>query len=132
MDDDREIVYVFEKLLNVQGHHVIGKAYDGNQAVKIYEDLEFPPDIVLMDYRMPQKDGLIATEDILRINPNGLIIFVSADRSIKNEAMKAGAAYFLLKPVCFPDLLMVIDHIIHSKEKLTTSLIELRSKSLSS
>jgi len=84
-----------------------------------------------MDYRMPRKDGLTATKDILRINRKSLIIFVSADISIKDEAMKAGATFFLLKPVCFPDLLMVIDQVINRKENITSSLIELRSKSVS-
>ena len=48
-----------------------------------------------MDHRMPSKDGIEVTEEILSINPNTKIIFVSADYSIRDKALEVGAIDFL-------------------------------------
>ncbi len=48
------------------------------------------PDIILMDHRMPKKNGIEASKEILKINGKTKIIFLSADSSIKEEVLSIG------------------------------------------
>lgn len=100
---------MFELFLEVQGHEIIAKALDGEEALKIYKSLKNFPDIILMDHRMPRKDGLVTSKEILRINPNCKIIFISADHTVKDEALKIGAIYFLEKPIKLSRLKDIIE-----------------------
>ena len=61
-----------------------------------------------MDHRMPLKDGLAATKEILKIDKKSNIIFASADKTIKNEALSVGITGFLEKPF---SLEVLIDYI---------------------
>jgi two-component system chemotaxis response regulator CheY len=51
-----------------------------------------------MDHRMPLKNGIEATKEILEINHNAKIIFASADEEIEHKARKLGIASFKKKP----------------------------------
>jgi len=58
---------------------------------------------------MPSKDGIEVTEEILSINPNTKIIFVSADYNIRDKALNVGAVDFLEKPIDFTNLLRMVE-----------------------
>jgi len=108
VDDDKDIVTLFEEVLRWEGHEIIAKAFNGQQAIEFFKSAENPPDIILMDHRMPIKDGLSATEEILIENSNVKVVFVSADFAVKETALKIGATYFLEKPIDFSKLLIAI------------------------
>jgi DNA-binding NarL/FixJ family response regulator len=78
---------------------VVGEAGDGIEAVAKTRELR--PDVVLMDVRMPGRDGLEATRDLLRELPEThVLILTTFDlNEYVYEAMKAGASGFLLKDV---------------------------------
>jgi two-component system chemotaxis response regulator CheY len=99
VDDDKSVHRVFEKILQIQGHQIVGHAFDGDEAVKLFNEFEMKPNFVLMDHRMPVKDGLTATKEILKIDNEARIIFVSADDTIIDEALSVGALHFLVKPI---------------------------------
>lgn len=111
IDDDLSIVTLFEKFLTVIGHEIVAKAYNGEEAVKLFHEFRKIPDLILMDHRMPIKDGLTATKEILKFNNNCKIIFISADYSIKDEALTLGAKYFLEKPFKLDKLSRIIEKI---------------------
>jgi len=85
--------------------HVVGDAEDGAEAVRLVGEVE--PDVVLMDIRMPEVDGLEATRRILALaNAPRVIVLTTFDMNeYVYEAMKAGASGFLLKDVR-PELLI--------------------------
>lgn len=87
---------------------VAGEAETGAQAVQLYDDLR--PDIVLMDLRMPGMNGVEAIEKIRSAHPEARIIVLttySGDAKAL-EAMRAGAAGFLLKSSLRRELLDAI------------------------
>ena len=85
--------------------HIVGDAEDGAEAVRLVSELE--PDVVLMDIRMPELDGLEATRRILALpNAPRVIVLTTFDMNeYVYEAMKAGASGFLLKDTR-PELLI--------------------------
>jgi len=92
-------------VLGMSGFDVIGEAKNGEEAVSLYITFPKKPDIILMDHRMPIKNGIEATKQILNINKKSRIIFTSADNSIKQEALSIGAKYFLDKPFSITELI---------------------------
>ncbi|MHA2269530.1 MAG: response regulator [Promethearchaeota archaeon] len=99
VDDDTDIILLFEQFLSIRGHTIVAKAYNGEEAIKIFKDTNPLPDIILMDHRMPLKNGLETTKEILSINSNTKIIFTSADYTVRNKALDIGAVDFLEKPI---------------------------------
>ncbi|HTI99664.1 MAG TPA: response regulator transcription factor [Dongiaceae bacterium] len=76
---------------------VIGEASDGTQAVEMYERLQ--PDLVLMDLRMPRKDGIAATAEIHAKHPQARVLMLTTydgDTDI-HRAISAGARGYVLK-----------------------------------
>jgi len=108
VDDEKFIVDLYRDILEANGHTVVGVASDGDEAVKKYKDLKEKPVIIIMDQRMPVRDGVSATQEILKMDPSATIFFGSADLHIEKEAMAAGAKGFLLKPFRIEELLAAI------------------------
>lgn len=99
VDDDTTLNQVLNRVLSIGGHIVVGQAYNGAEAVEMFNGLNPKPDIILMDYRMPVMDGTSATRKIIQIHPGSRIIFISADDSVRIDALDAGALGFLTKPI---------------------------------
>ena len=95
--------------MKLEGHEIVDKAFNGEEALEIYRNFQNTPDIILMDHRMPLKDGLEATKEILAINPHCKIVFVSADYSVRDRALEIGAIDFLEKPIDFATLNRIIE-----------------------
>jgi DNA-binding NarL/FixJ family response regulator len=76
---------------------VVGQAVDGIEAVQLAKTLK--PDVVLMDIKMPNLDGIEATRRIIAENPNTKVLMLSTFDSDNNviQALKAGASGYVLK-----------------------------------
>jgi CheY-like chemotaxis protein len=118
VDDDIDIVNLFEHFLKIQGHRILGKAFDGEEAISVVTSLTQKPDIILMDHRMPQISGLQATKSINNSFPDIKIVVVSADMKVKQQAKDNGASAFLLKPISFKSVLATIQELINGKNLL--------------
>jgi two-component system chemotaxis response regulator CheY len=105
VEDEKELVKVYEKILLRNKIEICFIAYDGLEAIKKYVECTPRPHVMLMDYRLPVMDGIEATREILKIDPKAKIIFLSADVGVKDEAMRAGAVHFLKKPVHVKDII---------------------------
>lgn len=97
--DDQALVRAgFRKLLEAESDiAVVGEAEDGRKAVVLAE--RTPPDIILMDIRMPELDGLEATRQILERMPSVRVLILTTydlDEYVF-DALRAGASGFLLK-----------------------------------
>ncbi|NUP54116.1 MAG: response regulator transcription factor [Catenulispora sp.] len=98
--DDQALVRTgFRMILTANGIEVAGEAADGLEAVEAAARLR--PDVVLMDIRMPNLDGLAAARQILAADPGCRILMLTTfdlDEYVY-EALAAGASGFLLKDV---------------------------------
>jgi DNA-binding NarL/FixJ family response regulator len=101
--DDQKLVRAgFGMILGAQPDiEVVGEADDGAEAIRVVRAAR--PDVVLMDVRMPELDGLAATRDLLSEGPAGrhvpkILILTTFDADdYVYEALAAGASGFLLK-----------------------------------
>ena len=106
---------ILKEILGLKGHSVIFLANDGIEAVDYYLNPNNDyPDIIIMDHRLPNKDGLTALKEILAIDSKAKIIFVSGDESVKNDAINFGAKGYMIKPISALNLLSLIDNVHHN------------------
>ena len=113
-EDEPVLLELFSTVLSKRGFSVI-KVRNGVEAVQRYfQVLErgIKPALVLMDHRMPVKNGLEAAKEILEKDGSAKILFVSADISVRGEAMGIGAVGFLEKPVLVGRLLSKIGEVL--------------------
>ena len=97
--DDQDLVRAgFRMILDVEDDiEVVGEAGDGHEAIEAAAALD--PDVVLMDVRMPEMDGIEATQRLVASRSRARVLMLTtfdADEHIY-DAMKAGASGFLLK-----------------------------------
>ena len=96
-------------LENADGMDVVGEADDGAEATSLA--VETMPDVILMDIRMPEVDGLEATRRIRAALPEGPRILILTTFDLDEyvySALRAGASGFLLKDTLAADLLSAI------------------------
>ena len=96
--DDQSLVRAGFRLVleNHPGLEVVGEAANGNQAV--HSAGRLAPDIVLMDIRMPELDGIAATRQITARHPTRVLVLTTYDLDeYVYDALQAGASGFLLK-----------------------------------
>jgi DNA-binding NarL/FixJ family response regulator len=108
--DDQELMRMaFRMVIDTQPDmSIVGEACDGREAVTATELLQ--PDVVLMDVRMPELDGVRATQRIVE-SPSGARIVILTTFDLDEyvyAALRAGASGFLLKDTPPADLLSAI------------------------
>jgi len=97
-DDSAFMRMMLKKVLIENGHEIVGEAGDGMEAVQMFR--LHKPDLATMDITMPKMDGIQAVTHIHEENPLARIVMVTAlgQRAIITDALKAGAADFIVKP----------------------------------
>ncbi len=109
VDDEPDLQKLYKLAIASKGYRISYVASDGTDALEKQRVVQNKPDIIIMDHRMPTKNGVETTKEILSAYPNTRIIFVSADEAVERDAMQAGASRFLKKPISLRDLLKNID-----------------------
>lgn len=104
IDDEDFVRDLYKEAFEAKGHTVFS-ARNGEEAVEVFRGMRHRPDVVIMDHRMPGKDGIETTQDLLRLDPGATVIFSSADETVREQALRAGAVSFWIKP--FPISLLI-------------------------
>jgi two-component system, response regulator PdtaR len=107
-EDEALIRLDLVEMLREEGYDVVGEAGDGQRAVELAE--EFTPDLVIMDVKMPRRDGIDAASEIAqkRIAPV-VILTAFSQRELVERARDAGAMAYLVKPFSKSDLVPAIE-----------------------
>jgi len=115
IDDERLIRWSFEQQLTAKGYKVY-TAESGEDGIRLCES--HYPDIVFLDNRLPNIQGLDVIPKLRSIHEDAYIVFMTAYGSIDTavKAMKLGAREYVNKPFTFKEILAIIDLI---KEKIS-------------
>ena len=107
VDDDRDMVESLSKLLTQKKIHVVAKGFNGKEAVELY--FSYKPDVLLLDMKMPEHDGIYAINEIKTQDPNAKIIAISA---YLDDYAKLNNVSTFLKPI---DVDEVVEEILKLK-----------------
>lgn len=110
VDDEPRLRAQLAAVLADYGVVILGEAGTGREGVELACRLQ--PDVVLMDLRMPELDGIAATQRLSELLPSTQVIMLSAyeDPALMSEAREAGAYAYLIKGCSVGQLVEVIEN----------------------
>jgi len=114
VEDEPLLQYFYKQILTLNGFELVGIANDGEEAVSMFKSLSEKPKIILMDHRMPKKNGIEASKEILELDKSVKIIFITADNSIIEEAYSIGAFSIKDKPFTIKELIDDVNEALKS------------------
>jgi nitrogen regulation protein NR(I) len=124
VDDDKSIRYSLKRMM--EENYTILTAQNGEEALN--QVRENPPDLVIMDVKMPGRNGIEVLKEIKSIDPKSLVIIMTAYGTTETaiEAMKYGAFDYILKPFPVPQMKALVERAISlrrlMKEDVTYAL----------
>jgi DNA-binding NarL/FixJ family response regulator len=122
--DDHELARagLRSMLAGEPGIEVVGEAVNGREALNLCRRLE--PELALLDMRMPEMDGLAATRAIKKACPTTSVIIVTMHENPDYlfEALKAGAAGYLLKDVSQREVVAAVQRVLRGEALLNPEL----------
>lgn len=107
---------------NKEDMKIVGLAATGKEAVELAKDKK--PDVILMDIRMPEMDGVEATKVIKKMNPDIKIIILTTfdDDEYVFDALKNGASGYLLKGISLNELVESIRIVMNGGSLINPSV----------
>jgi two-component system response regulator HydG len=111
VDDEPKLGRVLVEVLERAGHEV---AHAGSGAAAIAQIAAGDLDVVVTDLRMPEIDGMAVLREVRRLSTTTDVVLMTAHATAQNavDAMKQGAADYLIKPFAMDEFRMRIGHII--------------------
>ncbi|MFN3285974.1 MAG: ANTAR domain-containing response regulator [bacterium] len=107
-DDEALIRMGLRAMLEDRGYRVVGEASDGKRAVELVQRLR--PDLVFLDVKMPEMDGLEAAARIQEVRPTPVVLLTAySERELVKQAQRAGVLAYLVKPIKEDDLVPAIE-----------------------
>jgi two-component system NarL family response regulator len=96
-DDEAHIRALLGVIISQLGGEVVALAGDGEEAVRLYE--QHRPDLSLLDINMPRLTGDVVMARIMKINPDALVIMLTAQDSVDSvrQCIDLGARNYILK-----------------------------------
>lgn len=115
VDDDDNLRNIVKDVLRTEGFITL-EAADGPAGIKIFKADR--PDVVLLDLKMPEMDGMEVMQELSRINPGVPVIMLTGFGDIPTavEAMRCGAFDFTIKPPEFEKLVATLNRAIGRRE----------------
>src|SRR5215510_6066497 len=116
IDDDQSMIDLAEYYLRSQGYDVVS-AQAGEEGIRFLDDHQF--DVVLTDLQLPDIGGIEVIARVKDVCPDVEIIVISGHGSVSKavEATKAGAFFFVEKPVEFDELMLLIEKAVERRRQ---------------
>jgi two-component system, chemotaxis family, chemotaxis protein CheY len=108
-DDSSTMRNFLKRTLVARGHDVVGEAENGFQAIQLYERLK--PDLLIIDFVMPELTGIEVVRMILEIDSNAKIIMCTSmgQNHYRDDAIKSGVKGYIIKPFNPADIIKVVE-----------------------
>jgi DNA-binding NarL/FixJ family response regulator len=123
--DDHELIRAGLRamLTGQRGLEVVGEAANGREALALCRRSQ--PDLALIDVRMPEMDGLATCRSIKQECPATSVILITMYEKSEYliEALKAGAAGFVLKDITQPELITSVRRVLRSESLLNSEVV---------
>jgi two-component system response regulator AtoC len=112
VDDEDLIRWSISERLRSDGHEVV----EAGTAAEALEKAQLGVDLVLLDYKLPDEDGLTVLRKIREIDPDTLVIMLTAHKGVETivVAMKAGAFDYVTKPFDLEDVAVRVSHALET------------------
>ena len=112
VDDDKDTVAVFRDYLKLKNVDVVGTGYNGKEAVELF--LKHKPDIVFLDHRMPEYNGLFALYNIRQKDPDAIVIIITADNTLdmNPKMLELNPSRIIHKPFNINEVMGVVEEIM--------------------
>lgn len=118
-DDEPLAVERLSRLVTQLGHQVVATAQHGIEAIELVQQYE--PDVVLLDIKMPEMDGLICAQHLSSLNPMPAVVFCTAYDEHALNAIQSQAKGYLLKPIAKAEL----EEVLNNLTKLTQAQVSI-------
>ncbi len=123
--DDHELIRagLCAMLTGQRGLEVVGEAANGREVLALCRRLQ--PDLALIDVRMPEMDGLATCRSIKQECPATSVILITVYEKSEYliEALKAGAAGFVLKDITQPELITSVRRVLRRESLLNSEVV---------
>ena len=114
IDDERDLCWLFSEILGENGYKVTSAqtAKDGLDKVR-----SVMPNLVFLDIKLPDKDGIWVLKEIKKVNPEIVVIMVTGHTAIESAvaAMKLGAYDYIPKPIPNERLKIIVDKALETQ-----------------
>lgn len=123
-DDHTMLREGLRRSMEGEGFDVVGEASDGDEAVRMAEDLH--PDVVLMDVSMPVMDGIEATRLLKERLADTQVVMLTmhADEDLIVKAVRAGAAGYLVKDCTTDEVARTVRMAANGETSISTEVAE--------
>jgi two-component system response regulator DctR len=121
IDDEEDILYTIKEICTFGGYDVL-TATSGREGYELCK--KYKPELVIVDYHMPDWDGMNTVKKIRSINKAVSILVLTVDerQEISDKFIEVGATDFAIKPIKAPDLI--------SRIKVNLKIYEINKKSI--
>ena len=107
-EDEALIRLDLVELLEEHGYEIVGQASDGEEAVRLANELE--PDLIVMDVKMPKMDGITSADKIAEDRICAVVMLTAfSQRDLIKRAKEAGAMAYVVKPFDASDVIPAIE-----------------------
>lgn len=127
VDDSRNTLKVLSAILADEGYEVL-RASSGKEALEHYKSREYV-DLILSDLKMPGMDGIKLYNKLRQVREPPPFIIMTAHGTVKSavQAMRDGITNYLIKPLDFEELLIVLEKALRESE-ISRKLVTLQAK----
>lgn len=122
-EDESLIRMDIVETLRESGFDVVGQAGDGEEAIALC--LELKPDLVVMDIKMPNMDGITAAKKLSEMKIPVVLLTAFAQKELFEQAADAGAMAYVVKPFNPSDLLPAVEIALHRHSELKALELEI-------